>query len=197
VHRKRPIPTAAVGTTTRIASPAPRIALSTALSSHLVTGEQRGATRRTGPGVGAGTGTAQRARRAPYEPEPDVRLHSPVPDVVVVRLCGPLDESACGLLALRADQQFGRATHVVIDLPDARFLAQHSLSMLRVLHQRATAAGTKIYVSTEHDEVRRSLRSSQLDQLVRICPAAETVVAAALSRTAGSDLYPPCDWPQQ
>lgn len=196
MHRNRPIPAAALGTTTRTTDAAMSAALATALSSHLVSGEQQGAARRTGPGVGAGTGTARGALRSRYQPGPDVRLHSPVPDVVVVRLSGPLDEPASGVLALRVDQQFGRAAHVVIDLPDVRCLSRPSLSVLRELHQRAAAAGTELYISTEHDEVRRSLRCSPLDQLVRICYSAETVVAASRSHTDGHPLCPPCDWPQ-
>ncbi len=110
----------------------------------------------------------------------DVRLHAPTPDVVVVRVGGPLDDVAGSVLVQRVDQQLGRARHVVIDLQDVQFLGWHFLQLLRAVHMRAVAVGAQLHVSAEHHEVRRLLRSSGLDQLVQVCPAAEMVVAGLI-----------------
>jgi anti-anti-sigma factor len=110
-------------------------------------------------------------------PAQDVRLHAPIPDVVVVRVSGPVDEAFGPVLARRVDQQVGRASHVVIDLQDVGFLCGRFLRMLMAVHIRAAAAGTQLHVSAEHHEVRQSLRHSGLDQLVRVGPAVELAVA--------------------
>ena len=109
----------------------------------------------------------------------DVRLHAPMPDVVVVRVSGPLDDVA-PLLVRRIEQQLGRARHVVIDLQDVQFLDWQFLQLLRAAHTRALAVGAQLHVSAEHEGARRSLRSSGLDQLVQVCPAAEIVVAGLI-----------------
>jgi anti-anti-sigma factor len=110
----------------------------------------------------------------------DVRLHAPTPDVVVVRVSGSLDDVAGELLVRRLEQQLSRARHVVIDLQDVQFLGWHVLQLLRAVHLRAVAMGAQLHVSAEHHEVRRSLRASGLDQLVRVCPASEMVVAGLI-----------------
>jgi anti-anti-sigma factor len=116
----------------------------------------------------------------------DVRLHAPMPDVVVVRMSDPVDDVTGPVLLRRVDQQLGRARHVVIDLQDVQFLGWQFLQLLRDVHGRAVAVGAQLHVSAEHHHVRRSLRSSGLDQLVEVSPAAEMVVAGLLHGASSS-----------
>jgi anti-anti-sigma factor len=120
-------------------------------------------------------------------PKLDVRLHVPIPDVVVVRVSGSVDEATSLELARRVGQQLGRAPHVVIDLQDVGSLCERFLRLLRALHRRASAAGTRLHVSADRPDLLGSLQRSGLDQLVPVCPAAEVVVAgiAAMSGAAG------------
>jgi anti-anti-sigma factor len=113
-------------------------------------------------------------------PAPDVRLHAPIPDVVLIRVCGSADQVSAELLVHRVDQQLGRVAHVVIDLQDVQFLSVPLLQLLHAVHMRAVAAGTRLHVSAEQHEVRRSLRCSGLDQLVSVGPAAEMIVAGLI-----------------
>jgi anti-anti-sigma regulatory factor len=116
-------------------------------------------------------------------PKLDVRLHVPIPDVVVVRVSGSVDEATSLELARRVGQQLGRAPHVVIDLQDVGALCERWLRLLRALHRRAGATGTQLHVSVDRGDVLGALRRSGLDQLVPVRPAAEVVVAgiAAMS----------------
>jgi anti-anti-sigma factor len=111
------------------------------------------------------------------DPGLDVRLHVPIPDVVVIRVSGSVDEAAGPVLARRIGEQLGRAPHVVIDLRDVGSLCGQSLSLLGAVHRRALAMGTQLHVSAERHEVLRSLQHSGLDQLLSVRPAAELVVA--------------------
>jgi anti-anti-sigma factor len=119
-------------------------------------------------------------------PKLDVRLHVPIPDVVVVRVSGAVDEASGLELARRVGQQLGRAPHVVIDLQDVGSLCERSLHLLCALHRQAGATGTRLHVSADRDDVLCSLRHSGLDQLVSVCPAAEVVVAG-LAAMPGAD----------
>jgi anti-anti-sigma factor len=119
-------------------------------------------------------------------PRLDVRLHVPIPDVVVVRVSGSVDEATSLELARRVGQQLGRAPHVVIDLQDVGSLCGRSLRLLCALQRRAVAKGTQLHVSAERGDVLRSLQRSGLDQLVPVCPAAELVVAG-LAAMSGAD----------
>jgi anti-anti-sigma factor len=110
-------------------------------------------------------------------PTLDVRLHVPIPDVVVIRVSGSVDETTGPVLARRVGQQLGRAPHVVIDLEDVDCLCGRFLELLCALQGDAAAAGTQLHVSAERHEVLRWLERSGLDQVVQIRPAAELVVA--------------------
>jgi anti-anti-sigma factor len=110
-------------------------------------------------------------------PALDVRLHVPIPDVVVVRVSGAVDEVAGPVLGRRIGEQLGRAPHVVIDLQDVESLSGASLHLLCDVHRRAAPRGTQLHVSAASGDVLSSLRRSGLDQLVPVCPAAEMVVA--------------------
>ncbi|WP_433287051.1 STAS domain-containing protein [Pseudonocardia sp. CA-142604] len=116
----------------------------------------------------------------------DVRLHVPIPDVVVVRVSGSVDEATSLELARRVGQQLGRAPHVVIDLRDVGSLCERSLRLLSALHRRAVATSTQLHVSADRVDVLCSLRRSGLDKLVPVRPAAELVVAG-LAVMPGAD----------
>ncbi|MHA6626310.1 STAS domain-containing protein [Pseudonocardia sichuanensis] len=113
-------------------------------------------------------------------PEPDqleVRLHSPTPEVVLMRVNGDLDVTTARALAARAGQQLLRAPHLVIDLTDVRFLGIRGLDTLRALHEQATATGTQVHLAAPHHAVRRPLRLSGLDQLLPTDSSAEMILA--------------------
>ncbi len=113
------------------------------------------------------------------EPEPplDVRLYAPCPEVVVVRVSGSVDARSTGLLDERVGQQLSRSPHVVVDLSDVSYLGSHAVDVLRRLHERACAAGSRLHLAAEHDAVRRPLHLSGLDEVVPVSAAADAVVA--------------------
>jgi anti-sigma B factor antagonist len=115
----------------------------------------------------------------PTEPEPplDVRLYAPCREVVVVRVSGSVDARSTGLLDERIGQQLSRSPHVVVDLSDVSYLGSHAVEVLRRLHERACAAGSKLRLAAEHDAVRRPLHLSGLDEVVPVSAAADAVVA--------------------
>jgi anti-sigma B factor antagonist len=113
------------------------------------------------------------------EPEPplDVRLYAPCREVVVVRVSGSVDARSAGLLDERVGQQLSRSPHVVVDLSDVSYLGSHAVDVLRRLHERACAAGSRLHLTAEHDAVRRPLHLSGLDEVVPVSAAADAVVA--------------------
>jgi anti-anti-sigma factor len=112
----------------------------------------------------------------------DVRLHAPVPDVVVVRVVGALDGTSVSLLSERVAQQYRRARHVVVDLGDVTFLGASGLSVLRDLHRRACQAGVRLYLAAEHRAVCRPLHLAGLDQEPVLGPSADLILARLLCR---------------
>ncbi|HYH32057.1 MAG TPA: anti-sigma factor antagonist [Pseudonocardia sp.] len=127
----------------------------------------------------------------------DVRLHAPVPDVVVVRIAGALDGPSAPLLAERVGQQFCRARHIVVDLGGVTFLGACGLRTLRALFGRASAAGVRLHLAADHRTVCRPLRLAGLDQLMVLSPSADLVLARLLCRRgAGSGARPPAAQPR-
>lgn len=124
---------------------------------------------RSGPWAGGGG-----------EPElMDLRIHRPIPDVVIVRVSGLVEGLAARLLAERVGKQLHRAPHVVIDLGDVRVLGRRGLTVLSTLHLQAMAQGTQLHVvGAEHDAVRRPLHATGLAQLLSLEPTADAVIAA-------------------
>jgi anti-sigma B factor antagonist len=108
----------------------------------------------------------------------DVRLHTPIPEVVVVRLGGTVDRFTAPVLAEFLGKQLTRAPHVVVDLGEVTTVDPRGLTTLLRLHHQATATGTEIHIArAEDDTVRRALRLTGLDQLFTLDPTADTVIA--------------------
>lgn len=114
----------------------------------------------------------------------DLRLHAPMPDVVVVRVSGPLDAAAAPFFAERVRQQFPRARHVVVDLADVTFFGARGLDVLRTLHRQSVRAGVCLYVAADDRTVSRPLQVAGLDQVLAVSPCAELIVARLACRAA-------------
>lgn len=115
----------------------------------------------------------------------EVRLHTPTPEVVLLRVSGDVDAATADALAVRAGQQLHRAQHLVIDLAGSTFLGIRGLDVLRALHERATAAGTHVHVAAPHHAVSRPLQVSGLDRLVAVETSAEMIVALLTAHLPG------------
>ena len=115
-----------------------------------------------------------------FEPElMDLRLHAPRPDVVIVRVCGPVQGVAARVLVDRVGKQLSRALHVVLDLGEVSVLDPGGLTVLSMLRQQAMARGTQLHiVGIEHEVVRRALHSTGLTQLLSRESTADAVIAA-------------------
>jgi anti-anti-sigma factor len=109
----------------------------------------------------------------------DLRLHAPTPDVVIVRVSGPVQGVAARVLVNRVGKQLSRAPHVVLDLSDVSVLDPRGLTVLSMLHQQAMARETQLHiVGVEHEVVRRALHSTGLTQLLSRESTADAVIAA-------------------
>jgi anti-anti-sigma factor len=108
----------------------------------------------------------------------DLRLHAPRPDVVVVRVSGPVDGLAAGLLADRVGQQLHRAPHVVVDLGRVSVLGAGCVAVLSALPAQVLARGTQLHIVGAHDAIRRPLHAAGLARLLRPEPTADAVIAA-------------------
>ena len=112
----------------------------------------------------------------------DLRVHAPIPEVVIVRVSGAVDGLTATVLAERVDKQLTRASHVVVDLGEVAAVDPRGLALLRLLCDKATATGTEIHIATaERDDVQEALRSTGLDQLFILDPTAEWVIAEVLA----------------
>jgi anti-anti-sigma factor len=112
----------------------------------------------------------------------EVRLHAPVPDVVVVRVVGALDGPSVSLLSERVRQQYRRARHVVIDLGDVTFLGASGLSVLRDLLRRASKVGVRLYLAADHRAVCRPLHLARFDDEPVLGPSADLILARLICR---------------
>jgi anti-anti-sigma factor len=122
-------------------------------------------------------------------PEPvDLRLHAPVPDVVVVRVAGALDATAAPVLAERVGQQYHRACHVVLDLTDVTFLGASGLRVLRELLRRAARVGVRLHLAADHHAVCRPLHLAGMGRAPVLSPSADLVVARVLCRRSTASL---------
>ena len=125
--------------------------------------------------------------RAAGAEEPELadllRLHTPTPDAVIVRVSGTVDRRGAQLLAELARKQLNRAPHVVIDLGNVSALGPRGVAVLLMLHQEATGRGTDLrIVGAEHDAVHRPLQLTGLTQLLRLESTAEAVIASLPAR---------------
>ncbi|HKS51708.1 MAG TPA: STAS domain-containing protein [Pseudonocardiaceae bacterium] len=108
-----------------------------------------------------------------------VRLHAPIPDVVIVRVSGTVNRRGAQLLAELARKQLNRAPHVVIDLANVSVLGPQGVAALLRLHQEAMALGTDLcIVGADHDAVHRPLRVTGLTQLLSFDSTADAVIAS-------------------
>ncbi|MGH4010832.1 MAG: STAS domain-containing protein [Pseudonocardiaceae bacterium] len=138
------------------------------------------------------------------EPElMDVRLHTPTPDVVIVRVSGAADGLHARLLAELAGKQLHRAPHVIVDLADVTVLGTGGLAALSTLHQQAVARGTELHiVAAKHGSVSRQLQATGVAQLVTFGSTADAVIAG-LPRPSVATKLPaaaessPRLWPQE
>ncbi|MGH3765040.1 MAG: STAS domain-containing protein [Pseudonocardiaceae bacterium] len=121
----------------------------------------------------------------------ELRVHTPIPEVVIVRVSGTVNRLTAAALAQRVGRQLARAPHVVVDLGEVTVADPRDLAVLFRLPRRARANGTQIYIArAEREEVRRALRVTGLDQMFTLVPTAEAVVAGlprpVASRTESS-----------
>lgn len=117
-------------------------------------------------------------REAQQPPALDVRLHEPIPQVVIVRVAGTVDEDAAALLARRVGQQLGRAAHVVLDLGEAQDMGTAGVGVLLDLLREARRLGATLHIAGADDNaVRRPLQQAEPDQLLVLAPCADAVIA--------------------
>ncbi|HEX6403256.1 MAG TPA: STAS domain-containing protein [Pseudonocardiaceae bacterium] len=81
----------------------------------------------------------------------DLRLHTPIPEVVIVRVAGTVDRFTSPVLAQRVAHQLTRAPHVVIDLGEVTAVDPRGVTGLLKLHHQATAHGTQIHIARALD----------------------------------------------
>lgn len=97
-------------------------------------------------------------------PDLEVRLHSPLPQVVIVRVTGTMAGPGVGMVAQRVAQQLGRAAHVVLDLGEVRVLDTDGVNALLDLHRNATTRGVRLHLTgTDHKAVSAPLRLTGID----------------------------------
>ncbi|HEX4100127.1 MAG TPA: STAS domain-containing protein [Pseudonocardiaceae bacterium] len=119
-------------------------------------------------------------------PDLELRVHAPIPEVVIVRVSGTVNRLTAAVFASRVGHQIGRAPHVVVDLGEVTAMDPGALAVLRMLHQRADVNGTEIHLArAEHDAVRHAVRFTGLDQLFTLDSTADAVIAG-LPRQATS-----------
>ncbi len=119
-----------------------------------------------------------RGRGPQPAPEPEVRLHTPIPQVVIVRVIGAVDRCSAPLLAQRVAQQLDRAAHVVLDLGEVAVLACNGVETLIDLHREAHARGRTLYIAgVDHEPISRALRRTGVDQMLTLAPSADAVIA--------------------
>jgi anti-anti-sigma factor len=148
---------------------------------------------RLGRGVWAGAGESEQ-RVADL----DLRVHAPVPEVVIVWVSGTVDTRTTPLLVARGGQQLHRAPHVVVDLGEVTVRDPRGLAVLLTVHQTATASGTEIHIAgAEHDVARRALRTTGLDQLLTLDPTADAVIADFRAEPGRSAVLAAADPPRR
>lgn len=107
----------------------------------------------------------------------DVRLHAPTPDVVIVRVIGPLHPRSCPMLAIRVRQQLHRAPHVILDLSSVTGMDLEVAAELRALLAKAESCGTRLHIAAENEPVVEGLRRIDLDRYV-VLGSADAVLAS-------------------
>jgi anti-anti-sigma regulatory factor len=127
---------------------------------------------------------APRREVRPFEPDRedllDVRLHAPTPEIVIVRVAGPLDPRTSALLSVRVRQQFRRARHVILDLSSVTWLDPRVGGELGSLHAEAVSCGARLYVAADNKRVVEGLR--RIDPGRHIVLGSADAVLASLAR---------------
>lgn len=115
---------------------------------------------------------------------PEIRLHAPAHDVVIVRVYGHLDSVGARLLAERVGYHLGRARHVIIELVGKHLLDPAAAAAAAVgvtaLRELAHHCGSLLHVAADHEGVRRQLADAGLPRPLRTC--ADEVLAALSTR---------------
>lgn len=107
-------------------------------------------------------------------PDLELRLYSPRPEVVVVRVSGAVDERGARLLGERVGQQLAHAMHVVVDLAEVPALRHCGTRVLADLDREATRCGGCLHITgVEDGAVCDQLRAADLEP----APCTDTVVA--------------------
>lgn len=132
-----------------------------------------------GGSPGPATGMVGGVRAPQRQPDVEVRLHAPLPQVVIVRVAGTVAGSGVGLVAERVAQQLGRAANVVLDLDEVRVLDTDGVNVVLDLHRQAIARGVRLHVAgADHEAVSAPLRlTGVVDELPDLAPCADAVVA--------------------
>jgi hypothetical protein len=121
-----------------------------------------------------------RPRAVPDRDEPlDVRLHAPTPDIVIVRVIGPLDPRGCTTLAIRVRQQLHRAPHVILDLSSVTWMDPEVACELRALRSRAVDCRTHLHFAAENERIVEGLR--RIDPGVPVVAGTADAVLACLA----------------
>lgn len=135
---------------------------------------------RLAPTSGPGGGRSIPAPHQDRHPAPvlEVRLHAPLPDAVIVRVAGAVDETGAVLVAQRVAQQVRRAVHVVLDLDDVTLLCPAGVAMLADLHRHALAHGGCLHIAgADHDAVAAPVRAAGLDHRLCLTRSADAAIA--------------------
>lgn len=110
-----------------------------------------------------------------------MRLHAPLPQVVIVQVIGAVGSPSVVLLAERIAQQLRRAADVVLDLGEVSLLECDGVHMLLELHREAGAHSARLHITgADHPAVRDPLRLAGLEQVLMLAPSADELVALLL-----------------
>jgi anti-anti-sigma factor len=75
----------------------------------------------------------------------DIRIHTPLPKVTVVRISGELDMLTVPLMAERVREQISRSSHVVVDFDRVGFMGSCCLTAMVDLHKQAAAQDVQLH----------------------------------------------------
>ncbi|MHA6781787.1 STAS domain-containing protein [Pseudonocardia saturnea] len=133
----------------------------------------------------AGDGEPQRL------PDLEMRLHMPLPDVVIVRVAGIVDNGNGPAVAVQVAQQLDRASDVILDLRDVRAMGPGGVDMLLDLHRGATTRGARLHIAgADRQAMAGRLQHAGAHHVLSLVPCADAVVALLACRryrAAGPD----------
>ncbi|WP_433505416.1 sodium-independent anion transporter [Pseudonocardia halophobica] len=137
----------------------------------------------SGPGCARTPASVSSILAARAQQALDVRLYAPYPDVVIIRVAGPLWQSTASLLMLRLEQQIHRAPHVIVDLSLVDELDADAASELRATVAKAQRSGTQVHLAGVGSEaIAEPLR--QVDPGWRLVAGPADAVLATLNLDA-------------